>query len=111
MKISAAKRRMSPDMNLQWFPEIDGKIVGGLAIPFCGFTTRADAIEAARIHAGLTKAVWPKDKLLQHGPELPMAERVRRHQHNIREIRAAGCQVPTIAMPDTLDPVERNLVR
>lgn len=49
---------------------------------------------------------WPKSQLLRHGPELPMAERVRRYQHNIRAIRASGCNVPTFAMPDTLDPVE-----
>lgn len=47
---------------------------------------------------------WPKDQLLHHPPELPMAERVRRYQHNIRAIRASGCKVPTIAMPDTLNP-------
>lgn len=49
---------------------------------------------------------WPKSQLLQHPRELPMAERVRRYQHNIRAIRASGCAVPTFAMPDTLDPVE-----
>jgi hypothetical protein len=48
---------------------------------------------------------WPKDKLLQHGPDLPMAERVRRYQHNIRTIRASGCSVPTSAYIDTVDPV------
>ncbi|MCE4226314.1 hypothetical protein HCU64_21425 [Methylobacterium sp. C25] len=48
---------------------------------------------------------WPKDKLLQHGPDLPMAERVRRYQHNIRAIRASGCAVPTSAYIDTLDLV------
>ncbi|MDA9521669.1 hypothetical protein XI06_15295 [Bradyrhizobium sp. CCBAU 11434] len=35
-----------------------------------------------------------------------MDERVRRFQHNIRTIRAAGCEVPTVAMPDTLDAAE-----
>jgi hypothetical protein len=35
-----------------------------------------------------------------------MAERVRRYQHNIRAIRKSGCRVPTIALPDTLDPRE-----
>lgn len=49
--------------------------------------------------------IWPKDELLRHGPDLPMAERVRRYQHNIRAIRAAGCAVPTTAYIDTLDPV------
>lgn len=49
---------------------------------------------------------WPKSQMLRHPPELPMAERVRRYQHNIRAIRASGCKVPTPAMPDTLDPVE-----
>lgn len=44
---------------------------------------------------------WPKDKLLQHGPDLPMAERIRRYQHNIRAIRASGCAVPTSAYIDT----------
>lgn len=48
---------------------------------------------------------WPKDELLQHGPDLRMAERVRRYQHNIRTIRASGCAVPTSAYIDTLDPV------
>lgn len=48
---------------------------------------------------------WPKDELLQHGPELPMAERVRRYQHNIRTIRSSGCAVPSSAYVDTLDPV------
>lgn len=52
---------------------------------------------------------WPKDKLLKHGPELPMAERIRRYQHNIREIRAAGCAVPASAMIDSLDPAEIEL--
>lgn len=52
---------------------------------------------------------WPKDKLLRHGPELPMAERIRRYQHNIRTIRAAGCVVPTPSMIDSLDPVEIEL--
>lgn len=51
------------------------------------------------------KPVWPKSKLLRHGPELPIAERVRRYQHNIRMIRASGCAVPTIAFVNTLDPV------
>lgn len=53
--------------------------------------------------------IWPKDKLLKHGPELPMAERIRRYQHNILEIRAAGCAVPTAAMIDSLDPAEIEL--
>ncbi|MRI55333.1 hypothetical protein D8770_15375 [Methylobacterium sp. DB1607] len=48
---------------------------------------------------------WPKDELLRHGPELPMEERVRRYQHNIRTIRASGCVVPSSAYVDTLDPV------
>lgn len=52
---------------------------------------------------------WPKDKLLRHGPELPMAERIRRYQHNIRTIRAAGCVVPTPSMIDSLDPAEIEL--
>lgn len=52
---------------------------------------------------------WPKDKLLKHGLELPMAERIRRYQHNIRTIRASGCAVPTPAMVDSLDPVEIEL--
>ncbi len=47
-------------------------------------------------------AVWPKSKLLRHGPELPLAERVRRYQHNVRTIRASGCKVPSV-MPDTLN--------
>ena len=49
---------------------------------------------------------WPRSQLLRHGPELPMAERVRRYQHNIRVIRASGCRVPTPALIDTLDPEE-----
>lgn len=52
---------------------------------------------------------WPKDKLLRHGPELPMAERIRRYQHNIRVIREAGCAVPMSAMIDSLDPAEIEL--
>lgn len=52
---------------------------------------------------------WPKDKLLLHGPELPIAERIRRYQHNVRTIRAAGCKVPTPAMIDSLDPAEIEL--
>ena len=52
---------------------------------------------------------WPRDKLLKHGPELPMAERVRRYQHNIEVIRASGCAVPTTAMIDSLDPAEIEL--
>ena len=49
---------------------------------------------------------WPKDRLLKHGPDLPMEERIRRYQHNIRTIRESGCSVPTTAMIDTLDPAE-----
>lgn len=52
---------------------------------------------------------WPKDKLLRHGPELPMPERIRRYQHNIRTIREAGCAVPTPSMIDSLDPAEIEL--
>lgn len=52
---------------------------------------------------------WPKDKLLRHGPELPMAERIARYQHNIRAIREAGCKVPRSAMIDSLDPAEIEL--
>ncbi|MEI9412663.1 hypothetical protein [Mesorhizobium salmacidum] len=52
---------------------------------------------------------WPKDKLLKHGPELPMAERIRRYRHNIRVIRDSGCAVPTPALADTLDPAEIEL--
>ena len=51
-------------------------------------------------------AKWPKEKLLRHGPDLPMEERIRRYQHNIRTIRASGCAVPTTAFIDSLDPVE-----
>lgn len=47
---------------------------------------------------------WPKEKLMKHGPELPMEERIRRYQENIRTIRASGCAVPTSAMVDSLDP-------
>ena len=49
---------------------------------------------------------WPREQLLRHGPELPMAERIARYQHNIRAIRASGCRVPTVAMVDSLDPRE-----
>ena len=52
---------------------------------------------------------WPKDKLLKHGPDLPMEERIRRYQHNIRTIRESGCKVPTSAYIDTLDPAEIEL--
>jgi len=48
------------------------------------------------------RPVWPKSKLLRHGPELPLEERIARYQHNIRAIRRSGCQVPSV-MPDTLD--------
>lgn len=53
--------------------------------------------------------VWPKDKLLKHGPDLPMIERIRRYQENIKTIRASGCSVPTFAMVDTLDSAEIEL--
>lgn len=53
--------------------------------------------------------LWPKDKLLKHGPELPMDERIRLYQHNIRQIRASGCAVPEPAMIDTLDPAKIEL--
>jgi len=49
---------------------------------------------------------WPRSQLLRHGPELPMAERICRYQHNIRVIRASGCRVPAPALIDTLDPKE-----
>jgi len=52
---------------------------------------------------------WPKDKLLRHVPELPMEERIRRYQHNIRLIRAAGCALPRSAMIDSVDPAEIEL--
>ncbi|MCF1495082.1 hypothetical protein FS834_21570 [Agrobacterium vitis] len=52
---------------------------------------------------------WPKDKLLKHGPDLPLEERIRRYQHNIRTIRKSGCKVPTSAFIDTLDPTEIEL--
>lgn len=52
---------------------------------------------------------WPKDKMLRHGPDLPMEERIRRYQHNVRAIREAGCKVPTPAMVDSLDPAEIEL--
>ena len=52
---------------------------------------------------------WPKEKLLKHGPDLPMEERIRRYQHNIRTIRDSGCAVPTTAMVDTLDPAESEI--
>jgi len=50
----------------------------------------------------MKRPVWPKSKLLRHGPELPLAERIRRYQHNIRAIRASGYKVPGV-MPNTLD--------
>lgn len=52
---------------------------------------------------------WPKDKLLKHGPDLPLEERIRRYQHNVRTIRESGCKVPTSAMIDSLDPAEIEL--
>lgn len=52
---------------------------------------------------------WPTDKLLKHGAEFPLEERIRRYQHNIRTIRASGCTVPTPAFIDTLDPSEIEL--
>lgn len=52
---------------------------------------------------------WPKDKLLRHGPEMPMAERVRCYPHDIRTSRASGCAVPRSASVDTLDPVAIEL--
>jgi hypothetical protein len=45
---SAASRRFSPDMKLRWLPVIDGKVVVGRAIPFSGFATKAEAINAAK---------------------------------------------------------------
>ena len=56
-----------------------------------------------------SRGEWPKDKLLLHGPELPITERIRRYQYNVRIIRAAGCKVPTPAMIDSLDPAEIEL--
>lgn len=52
---------------------------------------------------------WPTDKLLKHGPEFPLEERIRRYQHNIRTIRASGCAVPTPTLIDTLGPSEIEL--
>ncbi|RVA54279.1 hypothetical protein EN933_10805 [Mesorhizobium sp. M7A.F.Ca.US.001.01.1.1] len=52
---------------------------------------------------------WPKDKLLKHGAELPMKERIRRYQHNILTIRDSGCTVPPSALIDSLDPAEIEL--
>lgn len=52
---------------------------------------------------------WPKDQLLNHGRELPLEERIRRYQQNIRTIRASGCAVPETALIDTLDPAEIEL--
>lgn len=52
---------------------------------------------------------WPKDQLLNHGPELPLEERIRRYQQSIRTIRASGCAVPETALIDTLDPAEIEL--
>ncbi|WP_244557269.1 hypothetical protein [Agrobacterium tumefaciens] len=57
-------------------------------------------------HEEIPVPEWPKDKLLRNGPDLPMAERIRRYQHNIRTIRTSGCVVPTPSMVDTLDPAE-----
>lgn len=53
-----------------------------------------------------TPPIWPKEKLLRTGPELPMAERIRRYQHNICAIRESGCMVPSTAMVDSLDEAE-----
>ena len=52
---------------------------------------------------------WPKDKLLTHGPDLPIEERIRRYQHNVEVIRASGGAVPTTAIIDSLDPAEIEL--
>jgi hypothetical protein len=49
---------------------------------------------------------WPRSQLLRHGPQLSIAERVRRYQHNIRVIHESGCRVPTPALIDALDPKE-----
>lgn len=54
-----------------------------------------------RLRSTTARGNWPR--LLRHGPELAMSERIRRYQQNIRAIRAAGCSVPTMAMVDTLD--------
>ncbi|MEZ5784320.1 MAG: hypothetical protein R3D70_22490 [Rhizobiaceae bacterium] len=54
-------------------------------------------------------ARWPKEKLLKHGSELSLEERIRRYQHNVKVIRASGCKVPTPAMVDSLDPAEIEL--
>jgi DNA-binding XRE family transcriptional regulator len=49
--------------------------------------------------------VWPKDKLLLHPPELPMDERIRRYQHNLRTVREAGFE-PFSCQVDSLDEDE-----
>lgn len=53
-------------------------------------------------------AKWPKEKLLRHGPELPMQERSP-YQQNIIAICASGCAVPTTAMIDSLNSAIKSL--
>jgi hypothetical protein len=45
---SAISRRFSPDMKLRWLPTVAGKAIVGGAIPFSGFGTRREALEAAQ---------------------------------------------------------------
>lgn len=45
---AAVSRRFSPDMKLRWMPVIDGVVIVGGQMPFSGFATKAEAINAAR---------------------------------------------------------------
>jgi hypothetical protein len=56
---STTSRRISPDMNLRWWPVIDGKVIVGGAVPFSGFATKAEAVSASK---QLTSSQRPKGK-------------------------------------------------
>jgi hypothetical protein len=45
---SAVSRRFSPDMRLRWMPTVGGKIVASGSLPFSGFDTKTEAVEAAQ---------------------------------------------------------------
>lgn len=51
VRCSAVSRRFSPDMKLRWMPTVDGNIVAAPPLPFSGFDTRAEAVEAAVSYA------------------------------------------------------------
>ncbi|MEY9304781.1 hypothetical protein ABIF21_000053 [Bradyrhizobium elkanii] len=60
---------------------------------------RAEIVDGL-LRSKLPRGSWPK--LLRHGPELAMSERIERYRHNTRAIRASGCSVPS-ALINSLD--------